>query len=102
MDEAQMRAALAQLASTPVASIVADHAVRLHELAVLHMGLSAERPESLAEAALAIDAMAALVEDLAERLGDATGPLSEALSQLRLAYVQVRDERQADPPPDEA
>jgi len=88
-DEAQLREMLARLAATPVAAIVADHAVRLHELAVLHLGLARERPESLAEARLATDAMAGLVEGLGERLGDAAKPLGEALAQLRLAYVQV-------------
>jgi hypothetical protein len=93
LDEEQVRQALAQLASTPVAAIVADHAIRLHELAVLHLGLSAERPESLGEAALAIDAMAALVDGLGDRLGEAARPLADALAQLRLAFVQVRNER---------
>ena len=93
LDEEQVRQALAQLASTPVAAILADHAIRLHELAVLHLGLSAERPESISEAALAIDGMAALVDGLGDRLGDASRPLADALAQLRLAFVQVKEER---------
>ncbi len=93
LDEEQVREALARLASTPVAAILADHAIRLHELAVLHLGLSAERAESLGEAGLAIDGMAALVDGLGDRLGDAARPLADALSQLRLAFVQVTEER---------
>lgn len=93
LDEDQVREALARLAATPVAAILADHAIRLHELAVLHLGLSAERPESLGEAALAIDGMAALIDSLGDRLGDAARPLAEALAQLRLAFVQVTQER---------
>jgi hypothetical protein len=93
LDEEQVREALARLASTPVAAILADHAIRLHELAVLHLGLSAERPESLGEAALAIDGMAALIDGLGDRLGDAARPLAEALAQLRLAFVQVSEDR---------
>jgi hypothetical protein len=93
LDEEQVRQALAQLASTPVAAILADHAIRLHELAVLHLGLSAERSESLGEAALAIDGMAALVDGLGDRLGDASRPLADALAQLRLAFVKVNEER---------
>jgi hypothetical protein len=92
LDEAQVREALGRLAATPVAAILADHAVRLHELAVLHLGLASERAESLSEAALAIDGMAALVEGLGDRLGDGARPLAEALGQLRLAFVQVRDQ----------
>lgn len=95
LDEEQVREALARLAATPVAAILADHAIRLHELAVLHLGLSAERPESLREAALTIDGMAALVDGLGDRLGDAARPLADALAQLRLAFVQVSTERSA-------
>jgi hypothetical protein len=97
LDEAQMREALGRLVATPVGAIVADHAVRLHELAVLHLGLVSERPESLGEAALAIDAMAALVESLGDRLGEGAQPLADALAQLRLAYVTVRGEAAAGP-----
>jgi hypothetical protein len=93
LDEEQVREALGRLAATSVAAILADHAIRLHELAVLHLGLSAERPESLTEAALAIDGMAALVDGLGDRLGDAARPLAEALGQLRLAFVQVTEDR---------
>lgn len=91
IDEAELREALTRLVQTPVAAIVADHAIRLHELAVLHLGLVAERADSQREAALAIDAMAALVEGLGDRLGDAAKPLADALAQLRLAYVQVTE-----------
>lgn len=93
LDEEQVREALAQLAATPVSAILADHAIRLHELAVLHLGLSAERVESLGEAALAIDGMAALVDGLGDRLGDAARPLADALAQLRVAFVQVAEQR---------
>ncbi len=80
---------LRRLVETPVADIVADHAARLHEVAVVHLGMARERPGSLASAALAIDAMAALVDGLGERLGAAAAPLTDALAQLRMAYVQV-------------
>ena len=93
LDEEQVKETLARLASTPVAAILADHAIRLHELAILHLGLSAERAESLGEAGLAIDGMAALIDGLGDRLGDAARPLADALSQLRLAFVQVTEER---------
>ena len=42
------------------------------------------------EAALAIDAMSALVEGLGDRLGEHVTPLREALSQLRVAFVQIK------------
>jgi hypothetical protein len=56
---------------------------------VLHLGIAAERAESLAQAGLAIDALAALVEGLGERLAPNDEPLRQVLAQLRLAFVEV-------------
>ena len=76
-----------QLARTPAAVVVANHCMGLFELAALHLSLS---PPQLDQAQLAIDAMAALVEGLAGRLGDAERQMKDALAQLRLAFVQLR------------
>jgi hypothetical protein len=91
-DDAAMREELhrirAELAGTPVADLVANHAIGLWQLAVLH--LTPESGEArLDEAGLAIDAMAALVDGLGERLGESAAPLRDALAQLRMAYVQA-------------
>ncbi|MGZ4796341.1 MAG: hypothetical protein ACXVJ7_16220 [Acidimicrobiia bacterium] len=89
IDPEQMREMLARLAATPVEMIVAQFAVQLQEIAVLHMSISGERPESLGQAALAIDALAELVEGLGARLAPNDEPLRQVLSQLRLAFVEV-------------
>jgi hypothetical protein len=81
----------AELAATPVADIVANHAVGLWQLAVLHLTPEGDEAPRLDEAGLAIDALAALVEGLGERLGHNAEPLRDALAQLRLAYVQVQE-----------
>jgi hypothetical protein len=70
---------------------VANHAVGLWQLAVLHLTPEEGEEPRLDEAGLAIDAMAGLVEPLGDRLGANAEALRDALSQLRLAYVQVRD-----------
>ena len=57
------------------------------------------RRPKLAEASLAIDALAALVEGLEGRLGEAEPTLREALAQLRAAYLEVRDRRGGAPDP---
>ena len=85
--EADLDALRTQLAETPVASIVANHCVQLYELAALHLSL---RPAQLTEAAVAIDALGALVEGLSGRLGEDEGTLHDALAQLRIAYVQIK------------
>ena len=89
LDPEEMREMLARLAATPVELIVAQFAVQLQELGVLHLGIAEERPESLAQAALAIDALATLVEGLGDRLAPNDEPLRQVLAQLRLAFVEV-------------
>jgi hypothetical protein len=44
---------------------------------------------------MAIDAFGLLVEGLGDRLGEAAGPLRDALAQIRLGYVQVEGAHQA-------
>lgn len=92
--EAEMRRAREELASVPVADIIANHAVGLWQLAVLHLtpdpGPDGSPSEPrLDEAGLAIDALAALVDGLGARLAPHDEALRDALSQLRLAFVQV-------------
>lgn len=83
---AEMNRLRDELARTPAEVVVANHAFGLFELAALHLSL---QPPQLPQARLAIDALAALVDGLGDRLGEAEGQLSDGLSQLRMAYVQI-------------
>jgi hypothetical protein len=85
--DAELAALRDQLARTPAAAVVTNHCLGLWELAALHLSLD---PPQLDQAALAIDALGALTERLEGRLGDDEPTLREALSQLRLAFVQVK------------
>jgi hypothetical protein len=91
--EEEMRAQMAQLqeqlARTPAEVVVANHAYGIFELAALHLSL---QPPQLDQAALAIDALATLVEGMRGRLGEGEASLVDGLGQLRLAYVQIRGE----------
>lgn len=89
LDDAQqaMEAARQRLAGVPAEVVVSNHVMGLYELAAIH--LSAE-PARLHEAALAIDAVGCLVEGLGERLGPDSQTLQEALSNIRLAFVQIK------------
>ena len=71
----------------PAATVVANHAMGLYELAAIH--LSTE-PPNLAEARLAIDAMGAHRRGPRGRLGEDERSLRDALAQLRLAFVQLQ------------
>jgi hypothetical protein len=90
----QLLQARAELAAIPVADIVANHAIGLQQLAVIHLlpdpgedGTPGE--PRLAEAGLAIDALGALVDTLGDRLAPHHEDLREAVTQLRLAFVEL-------------
>ncbi|MEQ1700510.1 MAG: hypothetical protein ABMA25_10380 [Ilumatobacteraceae bacterium] len=89
LDDAQQAIADARdrLAEVPAEVVVSNHVMGLYELAAIH--LTAEPPR-LHEAALAIDAVGCLVEGLGERLGEDSDTLAAALSNIRLAFVQIK------------
>jgi hypothetical protein len=99
LTEEQLRAQLAevqrQVAETPAEVVVANHAIGLFQLAVIHLD---QPTPNFAAAQLAIDAMAGIVERLGSRLGEEEKPLREALSQLQLAFVQRKRSGGETPP----
>jgi len=86
-----VRRVRAELAATPVVDLVANHAVGLWQLAVLHLIPDGEAPPRLDDAAVAIDALAGIVETLGPRLGPHEEALRDALTQLRMAFVQIQE-----------
>lgn len=96
MSEAELEAKMAelrqQLAEAPAALVVANHCFGMFELAALHLSL---QPPKLEEAQLAIDALGAVIEGLAGRLGDEEQQLRDGLAQLRLAFVQIKTAAEA-------
>lgn len=102
IDEARRR-----VAEAPAEVVVVNHVMGLYELAAIH--LSAPRPD-LGSAALAIDAVACLVEGLGDRLGAESATMRDALANIRLAFVEIKGraaddgragatESPAEPPP---
>ncbi len=87
-EEAELRAMQEQLVSVPAAAVISNHVVNIFQLAMLHLF---NDPPSLDEAALAIDAATAIVEKLSGRLGPDEPTLVDAVHQMRLAFVQVRN-----------
>jgi hypothetical protein len=90
----------ARLGATPVADVIVNHAIGIWQLALVHLGVvtppdeQGRRPEpNLAAAGLAIDALAALVDGLAERLGEGEAMLRDALSQAQMLFVEVAEGR---------
>ena len=87
-----------RLKSVPASVVVSNHAMGLYELAALHL---ASQPPNLTEATVAIDALGALLDGMKGRLGEPEATLREAMSQIRMAFVQLKN-RPQDPAPDEA
>ncbi len=77
-----------RLAEVPAEVVVVNHVMGLYELAAIHLGA---QPPRLAESALAIDAVGCLVEGLGERLGPDAATLTDALANIRLAFVQIKN-----------
>jgi len=84
--ERAMHDARERLLGVPAEVVVTNHVMGLYELAAIH--LSADPPNP-ASAALAIDAVACLVEGLGDRLGDDAATMRDALANIRLAFVQI-------------
>ena len=82
IDEARRR-----VAEAPAEVVVVNHVMGLYELAAIH--LSADQPD-LASAALAIDAVACLVEGLGDRLGAEAATMRDALANIRMAFVEIK------------
>jgi len=93
VSEAELRAELddarRRLAEVPAAQVVANHAMGLFELGAIHLS---RHPPALDEASVAIDAMAAVIEVVGDRLGPNAAVLRDALAQIQLAFVQVRSQ----------
>ena len=84
---AEMQQVREELVSVPAAVVVANHAMGLYELAAIHLS---SQPPNLPEAKVAIDAFAALVGALHGRLGGDEVVITDALAQIRLAFVQIQ------------
>ena len=88
MDEARSR-----LADVPAEVVITNHAMGLYELAAIHLSAT---PPDLAQSALAIDAVACLVDGLGDRLGEDTDTMRDALNNIRLAFVQIQGASEPD------
>jgi hypothetical protein len=85
--EQALAEARARLLDVPAEVVVTNHVMGLYELGAIH--LSADPPD-LVSAALAIDAVAALVDGLGDRLGEDAATMRDALVNIRMAFVQIK------------
>jgi hypothetical protein len=85
--QAELRALQEQMLRTPAAVVVANHCIGLVELAALHLG---QDPPKLADAQVAIDALAGILDAVGPRLGENGPALTQALTQMRMAFVEAK------------
>ena len=85
---AELAEARQRLAETPASEVVANHVMGIYELAAIHLS---SQPPGLDAAEIAIDAMTAILSSLENRLGQNEAVLRDALQQIQMAYVQIRD-----------
>jgi hypothetical protein len=82
----------ARLAEVPAEIIITNHVMGLYELGAIHLSAN---PPDLRQAALAIDAVACLVDGLGLRLGEDAATMQDALNNIRLAFVQIKGQMTA-------
>ncbi len=104
MSEEEKQAAMDQitqmrqeLLSTPARDVIGNHIVGFYELASVHLSEAAqaqgeEKEKRLKEASMCIDAMAAVVQGLGDRLDQHAEPLNAALAQMQMAFSQVKSD----------
>jgi len=85
--QAELAAMQEQMLRAPAAVVVANHCIGLIELAALHLG---QDPPHLAEAQVAIDALAGVLDALGPRLRENEAPLRQALNQMRMAFIEAK------------
>jgi len=93
-----MEDARRQIAEVPAQIVVANHVMGLYELAAIHLS---NDPPDLVQAALAIDAVACLVDGLGDRIGEEAATMRDALGNIRIAFVQIKNQLTRQDPGDQ-
>lgn len=84
----QMMQVRREVANTPAAEMLTNHMMRLFDLTTIYLEGD---PPAFADAATVIEAFRALLEALGSRLGESEEVLTEALGQLQMLFVRVKD-----------
>ena len=79
-----------EIAATPAAEMISNHLIRFLDLATIYLE---GEPPAFAEAATAI-----VLEGVGDRLGEHQAMLTEALGQVQMIFVQVKQAHEAHTP----
>jgi hypothetical protein len=76
-----------EIGATPAAEMISNHMIRFLDLATIYLETE---PPSFSEAATAIEAFRSVLDGVGDRLGDHRAMLTEALGQIQMIFVQVK------------
>ena len=77
-----------EIAATPASEMVSNHLMRFLDLATIYLE---GEPPAFAEAATAIEAFRCVLDGIGDRLGEHRATLTEALGQVQMIFVQVKE-----------
>ena len=101
-ERAQLQAELSEMmrvrrevAATPAAEMLTNYLMRFFDLATIYLE---GEPPAFGEAATVIEAFRCLLDGIGERLGENEPLLREALGQMQMIFVQVKEATGASAP----
>jgi len=86
---AEMMRVRREVAATPASEMLANYLMRFFDLATIYLE---SEPPAFAEAATVIEAFRSVLDGLGDRLGENRPMLTEALGQLQMVFVQVKQQ----------
>lgn len=81
-----------EVAARPASEMLTNHMMRLFDLATIYLEVD---PPAFSDASTVIEAFRAMLDALGDGLGDSEDTMREALGQLQMLFVQVKDSRAA-------
>lgn len=92
---AEMMRVRREVAATPASEMLANYLMRFFDLATIYLE---SEPPAFGEAATVIEAFRSVLDGLGERLREHQAMLTEALGQLQMVFVQVKQQTEASAP----
>jgi hypothetical protein len=92
---AEMMRVRREVAATPAAEMLANYLMRFFDLATIYLE---SEPPAFGEAATVIEAFRSVLDGLGDRLGEHQPTLTEALGQLQMVFVQVKQATESTAP----
>lgn len=92
---AEMMRVRREVAATPASEMLANYLMRFFDLATIYLE---SEPPAFAEAATVIEAFRSVLDGLGERFGEHQPMLTEALGQLQMVFVQVKQQTETSAP----